>query len=348
MGVGALVGGSLVSGLVGASSAKSAANAQERAAERAADAQLEATRLSVDEQRRQFDLARDDLGPYRDTGYDALAAMRYEMGLGPRPTFGGQPVAAPANALAAPAPLSNADKAINYRNDLGNGTYDLRFDDGSVRQFQICGGRVDDAQALNSQQARDLIANVQSEFQPEPVATEPTEVTEYRGFEATPGYQFRLDEGQKALERNASARGVRLSAEQMKDAMRYGEGLAASEYGDYYNRLAALAGTGQTAVNSGNAAGANAANQIQSATMTGAANRGNAYMAGGDAQAAGYLGMNNAFQGTMGNLFSIYAMNQAGAFGQPNADATSGGFYGGGNALAPQPLPTPSIYGFAG
>jgi hypothetical protein len=77
-------------------------------------------------------------------------------------------------------------------------------------------------------------------------------------FEADPGYQFRLEEGQKALERSAAARGGVLSGRSAKEAVRYGQGLGAQEYGaafnrfqaertGRFNRLASLAGIGQTA-----------------------------------------------------------------------------------------------------
>jgi hypothetical protein len=77
-------------------------------------------------------------------------------------------------------------------------------------------------------------------------------------FEADPGYQFRLEEGQKALERSAAARGGVLSGRSAKEAVRYGQGLGAQEYGaafnrfqaersSRFNRLANIAGIGQAA-----------------------------------------------------------------------------------------------------
>jgi len=57
-------------------------------------------------------------------------------------------------------------------------------------------------------------------------------------FEADPGYQFRMDEGQRALERTAAARGNLLSGAQMKQAMRYGQNYASNEYDRGYNRNA--------------------------------------------------------------------------------------------------------------
>lgn len=64
---------------------------------------------------------------------------------------------------------------------------------------------------------------------------------------ATPGYQFRFNEGQRAAERSAAARGSLASGGTLRALARYGEGLAANEYGAFANRLASLIGLGQTA-----------------------------------------------------------------------------------------------------
>lgn len=58
---GALLGGTLISGALGASSSRSAARAQERA-----------TQAGIDEQRRQFDLSRQDLMPWLESGRAGL------------------------------------------------------------------------------------------------------------------------------------------------------------------------------------------------------------------------------------------------------------------------------------
>lgn len=55
-------------------------------------------------------------------------------------------------------------------------------------------------------------------------------------FEKSPGYQFRLDEGQKALERSASARGGALSGAAVKGAMRYGQDFATNDYDNFLRR----------------------------------------------------------------------------------------------------------------
>jgi len=90
-------------------------------------------------------------------------------------------------------------------------------------------------------------------------------------FVADPGYQFRMAEGTKALERSAAARGGLMGGGTMKALAGYGQNLASEEYNNAYNRfnadrdrrfnrLSSLAGVGQTATTQTNAAGQNYAN----------------------------------------------------------------------------------------
>jgi hypothetical protein len=113
-----------------------------------------------------------------------------------------------------------------------------------------------------------------------------------------PSYQFRLGEGMKALERNAAARGGLISGGALKAAQRYGQDYASQEFGNAYNRLAAMAGVGQTSsTNMGNAAGAFGANAGQN------------YMGAANARASGYVGTANALTGGL-NQYLNYTQNQ--------------------------------------
>jgi hypothetical protein len=51
-----------------------------------------------------------------------------------------------------------------------------------------------------------------------------------------PGYQFRLQEGQQAIDRSLGARGNLFSGQALKAAQEYGQGLADSTYNDAYTR----------------------------------------------------------------------------------------------------------------
>ena len=85
-------------------------------------------------------------------------------------------------------------------------------------------------------------------------------------FQQDPGYQFRQQEGERALQRAAAATGSAYSGAQLKALARFNSGLASQEYGDAYNRfntdqaarfnrLASVAGIGQTALNKTQQAG---------------------------------------------------------------------------------------------
>lgn len=129
-------------------------------------------------------------------------------------------------------------------------------------------------------------------------------------YQEDPGYKFRLDQGSQALERSAAARGGLLSGGHLKDLTGYQQSMASQEYGNAYNRfnndqssrfnrLATLAGIGQTTNNTLATLGQNTANNISN-NITGA----------GNAQAAGYIGGVNAANNAVGQGLSIYQNNQ--------------------------------------
>lgn len=123
-----------------------------------------------------------------------------------------------------------------------------------------------------------------------------------QALEMDPGYGFRLGEGMKALERMQSARGNMLSGGAMKAGQRYAQDYASGEYGNAYNRLANIAGLGQT---TGTQLG-NAASQFST-------NAGNVMGQEANALAAGRIGRGSAYaQGIQGglNAYSNYLNQQ--------------------------------------
>jgi hypothetical protein len=136
-------------------------------------------------------------------------------------------------------------------------------------------------------------------------------------FQADPGYAFRLAEGQKALDRQAAARGGLISGGALKAATRYGQDMGSQEYQNAFARyqtnranqlqpLGNLMASGQAAASNQGAAagnyGTNAGNLI-----TGA---GNAIAGGlntaGQATAAGQLGTANTFANALNTAASSY------------------------------------------
>src|SRR5205814_2395552 len=51
-----------------------------------------------------------------------------------------------------------------------------------------------------------------------------------------PGYAFRVQQGQQALERSAAAKGMQLSGAQLKGTQRFAQDLASTEYNAAYGR----------------------------------------------------------------------------------------------------------------
>jgi len=128
-------------------------------------------------------------------------------------------------------------------------------------------------------------------------------------FQQDPGYGFRLKEGQKALERNAAARGGLISGGALKAAQRYGQEMGSQEYMNAFNRyqteraarlnpLQSLTGMAQTTANTLGAAGQNLASNV-----------GEAYQGAANARASGYVGGANAITGGL-NQYLNYSQGQ--------------------------------------
>ena len=137
----------------------------------------------------------------------------------------------------------------------------------------------------------------------------PEEMEEARQrFKTTPGYEFRFDEGVRALDRSAAARGKLRGGGYARELTRYGQGVASDEFGSYADRLAGIAGMGQGATQSTATLGQQTAGNISNALMTGAGQQGNALMQAGTARASGYAGIANAATGGIQNWLYYNAL----------------------------------------
>lgn len=116
-------------------------------------------------------------------------------------------------------------------------------------------------------------------------------------------YQWRFDQGLQGLDRSAAARGGLFSGGHSTDLMKFGQGLASQEYGDQWNRLAGLAGVGQTTANSLGQFGASMSGNIGNALSNVGQIRQGAYQQQGqnNAQMLGAVGgaFNNWYQGNL-------------------------------------------------
>ena len=127
----------------------------------------------------------------------------------------------------------------------------------------------------------------------------------YNAFFASPSYRFNLAEGQKALDRSLVARTGGLGGRGVKEGVRYASGMASNEFANFWNRVAAQAGIGQTAVAQSGSAGTTSAGQVGNAMLSAGNMRGNAAMAAGNAAANADItrgaAWNNAIQGGIQN-----------------------------------------------
>ncbi|HLJ26556.1 MAG TPA: hypothetical protein VKY85_07585 [Candidatus Angelobacter sp.] len=154
----------------------------------------------------------------------------------------------------------------------------------------------------------------------------PTDVTEQND----PGFQFRLNQGEQALNNSAAARGSLLSGGSAKALQQYAQNYASGEYQNVYNRsltdyqqaynqfqqgqanqfnrLASIAGMGQVSAGQLNSAGASAANSVGNTLLTSGAQIGQDLNNAGAARASGYVGQANAYGGGLSSLSNFGSM----------------------------------------
>jgi hypothetical protein len=167
-----------------------------------------------------------------------------------------------------------------------------------------------------------------------------------------PGYAFRLEQGQRALERSAAVRGGLQSGGTLKELTRYSQGVASDEFGrafdrfranrsDRFNMLNTLAGIGQRAteagINTGETYGSRASGNIMDASRWGGDVR---YRGVADAGQFRVAGANNANEFRLSSLlnagrFRTGAASDAGRILLGGADARAAGQMGAANAWAP-------------
>lgn len=262
----------------------------------AASAQTNAANQATATQQGMYNQTRQDQTPWRNAGGSAVNMLAYLMGL---PGYGGrvggtssgQPNQAGIN-------LARAMATPQYWTDGGyqfidtSGLTQPEGGGGDAQNPMGQAGLGGDAWAPNT--ALGGYGSLASPFS-------------LSKFQADPGYQFRLAEGQKALERSAAAKGMTLSGAQQKALSRYNQDFASIEYGNaynrynndqntLYNRLAGISGTGQTSANMLANVGMNTANNI-SANQLGA----------GNAAAAGWIGGTNALSNGINSAYNAWS-----------------------------------------
>ena len=158
-------------------------------------------------------------------------------------------------------------------------------------------------------------------------------------FQADPGYQWQLQQGNNAIMGNAAAGGIQLSGATMKALQRYGQGLANQTYNQAFGRFANQRdyGAQQNQMQYGRMAGLSEIGQNSGNNMSNIANQqgqsvAQLYGAQGANTAAGIMGQANMQGNTLNSLLGLGG-SVAGLFmgGKGGGSIPSGG--GGGGSL---------------
>lgn len=162
---------------------------------------------------------------------------------------------------------------------------------------------------------------------------------DYSGFQNMPGYQFAIQQGTQAIQRQAASMGNAYTPNTAEAVGQYVTGTAAQDYNTYIQQLMGAAGLGSTA-NAG----------IATPTYQTGANISTLQQNQGQAQASGVQGAANSIGGMFGpNGAGSSLIGAAGKYlGSSNSNNSSGINYGPNNAQSGAPAPTDANGGLNG
>jgi hypothetical protein len=121
-----------------------------------------------------------------------------------------------------------------------------------------------------------------------------TATTDFTDFWKSPDYNIAMQQGIAGVDAGAAARGSLDSGATRKAELTFGSNLGAQQFDNYANRLAGIAGVGQTAATQTGLFGQNAANQI-----------GTAYGNYGNELASSYLAQGNMWGNALSGVANI-------------------------------------------
>ena len=259
----------------------------------------------------------------------------------------GSVAAASIQADASKAAAKMATDSANRSADMVQGRYDTTR--GDFTPYRNLGGQ---AANMLSERLPDLTST--DSFYQQSLRDEmpqvPSAMTQ-ADLEATPGYQFTLSQGLKAVQNSASARGLGVSGAAMKGAADYATGLSNQTYAqrfanqqslfgnqqtrfgniqtqftddqgmrqNAFNRLSGVTGIGQTSAAQTGVIGNQAANQAGGFLTSGASAAGAGLIAGGNAGAGAFNGISNGINSYI-NQNRLYGNNDGSVYGgQSNA-----------------------------
>lgn len=136
----------------------------------------------------------------------------------------------------------------------------------------------------------------------------------FQGFTQTPAYQFPLQQGNLALNRQLASAGLTSSGGALKDAIGYNQGFASQGLNSYLGQLAGLSNLGQNSALGVGQQGNQAANNVANTQ---------GYI--GNANAAGIMGGAAGLNQAIGSGISGLVGNNNGGIGGPNSALAQGG-----------------------
>jgi hypothetical protein len=230
-----------------------------KGASKAEQAQLQGQLNAISEQRRQFDIAQGNIEPWLQAGQSALNDLGAFLGIEGYRT----PSEIALRQLQSEGGPTREIAELNYqkKNSSGfligdvTGVFPGLKRDKKKNKKRLAAAQADQAarQAKLDKEYEQKLAEYNTrigdltKLKDEELATFDQGDYVREKLEATPGYQFRLDEGQKRIERSKAARGDLFSGNTLRAIEEFGQNVATDEYEKHVNRLQSLAGAGQTA-----------------------------------------------------------------------------------------------------
>lgn len=281
----------VVAGAVAAAGAVGGAvlssSAQKKAASKAAAGQQDATAQNNALAREQYGQNQAALAPWQQRGNTAGGALNALLGLGgPAPIVGN----GPSNNMGQ-AQISPYGGSIGQTGGFSNGE--------PMGYGQSNGYTPNDAMTtnVNTQAAPQ---NAQQQYE-----------NAFDNYKKSTGYQFRVNEGGRALDNSYASRGVGQSGAAAKAALNYGQNIASGEFGNYINQLFGISNQGLSAANAQAGVGSAMVNTITNNNQNAADAASNAALLKGQANGNLYAGIGNA----LGNLGGTFASSFGGRSG---------------------------------
>ena len=280
-------GASVAGGVLGSDSSSSAA-----------DAQSQASAASIAEQRRQYDQARTDTAPYRNSGVAANNLLDDYLGTGGG--MGGTSATASFQPLSyndwsktqnnAPAPVGGRSLSTNFTGNLGRNN--TNSSQSAYQQYLASHPATQGTAGTN----QTFGANHGSLLKPFSYNDLNNDVVYNTGL------QFGLDEGTKSIDHLASASGRYESGATLKALARYANDYGTTKAGGAYDRFVANKDQTYNFLNGVANRGVNAVGTVTGAGQNSANNVSTALEGAGNARAAGIIGGANAWSGALGGI----------------------------------------------